>query len=314
MGYEFRDEVAEIYYNYITWNEIVDDLKILFEDAPKELFADREFMLAALTKTFNVIHFAADELLCDREFFKRAVEINPDALEFASKEIRADREIVLAAVSVYGYGSKTPLKYVAKEFCDDKEIVMAAVYQFSKAIVYASDRLKGDKDVAISALYSDFQPFGFPVMQYISHELHSDEDVAIAASYSSKCNYTFIPPDLREEIGADNDYFAFLGKRGIFWSDWESIWENMLKKGVRILENAPSELLSDRDFIYFAIAIDYYSLKYATDEIKADKEFIIEAVKINGYALTFASPEVQADPEVQAAANYTHIISSPVEY
>ena len=68
------------------------------------------------------------------------------------------------------------------------------------------------------------------------------------------------------------------------------------------MEFASGELLSDKDFLLKAIAINYRTLNYADTELKKDKEFIVEVVKINACALRYVSPELQKDRDVILAA------------
>merc|ERR1719422_231138 len=88
--------------------------------AAKELQADRELVICAVTREGTMLDWAANELRADKEVVMAAVGQNGKALRFASKRLQADRELVISAVTREG----TMLNWAANELRADKEVVM----------------------------------------------------------------------------------------------------------------------------------------------------------------------------------------------
>ena len=65
--------------------------------------------------------------------------------------------------------------------CDDKDIVLAAVNAHSWAFEGASDRLRGDKEVALAAGKSGKREDDGKWLKFCSKELQADKEIVILA-------------------------------------------------------------------------------------------------------------------------------------
>ena len=138
----------------------------------KEHKADREIVLAAVSKSGNALEYAAEELRGDREIVLAAVSQCCSALRHATEELKGDHEIVLAAVSNDGYA----LEHATEELKGDREIVLAAVSENGHALLYATEELKGNRKIVLAAVSNE----GY-ALQYATKELKGDREIVLAA-------------------------------------------------------------------------------------------------------------------------------------
>lgn len=105
-----------------------------------------------------------------------ALKQNGLAIQYVPLDKRT-KETVLLAVQQNG----NALMFAPPECQDDCEVVSAAVAQDSRAIKWASERLKGDKGLVLDAVTKN----GF-ALSFVSRELRADEDVISAAVDNQK--------------------------------------------------------------------------------------------------------------------------------
>ena len=129
----------------------------LLVDAPEEVKADRDFMMAAVTKSGDALRFASEGLRSDRGLVMTAVSRLGASLEYASEELRSDRVLVMTAVSKH-WGA---LKYASEELRSDRDVVMAAASSSWRALQHASEELRSDADIVASTNFN----FGSPQPQ-----------------------------------------------------------------------------------------------------------------------------------------------------
>ena len=133
---------------------------------------NREEIIRKLREGSLSAYKVPGEFWSDREVVLAAVRESPASIKNAFKELRSDRIITIEAVK----GNGALLKDVAPVLKDDKETVMAAVQGYSgpdgDALMYASDRLRDDAEIATAAINSC--PGSF---QYISENLKKDKDI-----------------------------------------------------------------------------------------------------------------------------------------
>lgn len=146
------------------------------EHAAKELQADREVVLRAVTTSFlgTALRHADELLRADREIVLAAMGTSSGmALRYAAEELRADREIVLAAMSREGMA----LRFAAEEFWADREIVLAAVAKTGMALRFAAEALRADREIVLAAVATS----SGMAMQFAAKELRADRDFVRSA-------------------------------------------------------------------------------------------------------------------------------------
>jgi len=124
---------------------------------------------------------------------------------------------------------------------------------------HASDRLKSDKEVVISAVLSS--PAS---IKYADHKLQSDPDVILEA--------------------LKKGYYELDGER------FSEIDEVMVYASYR--------LVSDKEFMLKAIKIYPDSYRYASTNLINDKDFILDAVRSNSGVLEFLDSDLRSDKEI----------------
>jgi len=123
----------------------------------------------------------------NKEEVLEAVRMFGDNLQYASEELRADREVVLAAVKS---DNDYALRYACKELRGDKEVVVAAINDWSDNIEFASEKLRADPEIAMTAIES--VQCGDEMPAYGIHEvLMKDKEFLLQAI--SAGNYTKNP-------------------------------------------------------------------------------------------------------------------------
>ena len=160
-----------------------------------------------------------------------------------------------------------------------KGIVMAAIAQnaYSRALFYASDELKADREVVMAAVKQDV--YGNALM-WASAALQADREVVMAAVKQN--GDALIPRFASAALKADREVvMAAVAQNG------------------DALVNASDALKADREVVLAAVKQDGEVLQHASDAFKADREVVLAAVKQDGWALNHASEELQADPELK---------------
>ena len=144
----------------------------------------------------------------------------------ALKRENAYWEIVMEVVSNNGRA----LEYADEYYRDDKEVVMAAVLDCGLALEYASETLRADKEVVMAAIQSN-QPDECS-LKYASETLRADKELVMVA--------------------VSHDGFA--------------------------LEYASETLRADKEGVIAAVSREGYAIRYASETLRADKEVVIAAV------------------------------------
>ncbi len=148
------------------------------EHASEELKADKEVIMAALQSGYSLPYeHVSDALKTDRDFLLEIVSLDAFCLEFFSEELKQDEQIVLAAAKNFGdaalefgcekfktnkniiteavkntWEALLPHNISNERILSDKEIIMEGMKHSPDALYYASDNLKNDRELLLSAL------------------------------------------------------------------------------------------------------------------------------------------------------------------
>ena len=207
----------------------------------------------------------------------------------APLELLSDREFILKAVDICGWA----LQYASDELKNDEEIVLTAIqghdiccYSYSRAIEHASEELRSNKEFMRKAI----EVTNGEAFVGATDELKNDKEMVLFAvnhwnSPDIDLHYVALY-HASEEMKADKDVvLAAVRQNG--WS----------------LEYASDELKADKDVVLVATINSTWSLKYASPALRSDKEFVIELVKIVGKnALEYIDETLQNDADVLEAA------------
>ena len=141
-------------------------------DLSEDLRADRDVVLAAVSRNGFELQYAADALQSDKTIALVSVRENGLALRYVGPELRADREVVLAAVQHSG----SALRYAGEGPRADHDVVMAAVSNCGTALPFACTELRADKAVVLAACHES----GLALRTAAEH-LRADRSVVLVA-------------------------------------------------------------------------------------------------------------------------------------
>lgn len=154
------------------WLMTVTNSWTRFLGAPREIRADYEVALAAVTQKGSLLNYASQELRADLRVVLAAVQNDGNALQFASEALRGDPEVVMRAVMADGRA----LGYAAPALRSDREIASAAVRCQPSALQYADEELRNDRELVLLAVHIDGN-----ALRYAGRAARKDVEVVVAA-------------------------------------------------------------------------------------------------------------------------------------
>merc|ERR1719346_93575 len=116
------------------------------------MWKDKDFVLPMVRMQGNALQYVdrRAEMWSDQEFVLRMVEMQGNALKFADDRLRADKKVVVAAVKE----SSDALEFIDKNatLWKDKAVVLSLVQSTGRALQFASDQIKENKEVVRAAV------------------------------------------------------------------------------------------------------------------------------------------------------------------
>ena len=194
---------------------------------------------------------------------------------------------------------------------------MTAVSYHGRALEFAADELRADKDVVIAAINPS--PDGqIDVdkglnIQFASDEIRQDRTFMFNAAHLIPKTFRFAPEEFRDDYDFASSVFeGFNNGNLIYCSErLQNDKEFVLKaidngqEALRIeFRNVTKKMRSDKEVVMAAVSYNGADLAYASDELKADREVVAAAIKqkkwtgYNREALGLASDELKKDPEL----------------
>jgi hypothetical protein len=282
MEYDYKRAPDDLKNNPDVAKALVEKHGLALEIVPEPLRDNKEVVLAAVREYGGALRYASEKLRDDAKVVLEAIGSTVRSIEYASTRLKSDREIVLKALSQEA--SWDMLANVDPSFRSDLQMVMAAVSNTGCALEHASDNLKEDRDVCLTAVKQDGK-----AIQYVGDCLFQDDrEIALEAAKSNSEALGYMSGDLPEQ---HNPFDPFGG-------------------GMNANNKPPprkNKFAQDREVILAAIRPDGHcyrsgALQYAPSRFKADKEIVIEAVKRSGCALDYASDTLKDDRDVVTVA------------
>ncbi|EFC37351.1 predicted protein [Naegleria gruberi] len=287
---------------------------------------DRECLLKIIANTnyCQILGQASEELQNDKAFIMEAIEWNYKCYYYLKERMRKDRDIALLVVSKEGYMLEdSDIKHC---FSADKEVVKAAVMSSHSAIMFASSKLKEDREF----FKNDILPFDPSLFRYAHLQLRSD------ITYISELIVNF-PQCIQyaiSNIQGDIEYVLELIKINplvVLYANWKELsTEYAIKKITQ--HDLPDSVISsiyeelDDDYaldsfvmrsiqrdpktlqlfhlhkgclqvVSHAVQIDGLTLEYAERRIRMEKDIVRKACKQNPNSFKFADPTLRQDLE-----------------
>mmetsp|Transcript_101310 Transcript_101310/g.180062 ORF Transcript_101310/g.180062 Transcript_101310/m.180062 type:complete len:380 (-) Transcript_101310:185-1324(-) len=166
------------------WLRKVEEAPSELRNAPDNMKADIEIVLAAVTQQGRMIQYASEELQDSAEVISAALEQEGSALEFAGAAHRSNRSIVLQAVKQNGLA----LRYASGGLSSDHEIVAAAINENGSALQFAGDQLRSDLRIVLAAV----QRCGC-AWQWAQGDAREDRGIVLAAVASDASVISLLP-------------------------------------------------------------------------------------------------------------------------
>ena len=274
-----------------------DQAPAIYRDAPPELKAEKDVLLAALKATAKghyadlLVREVPPQLLADEQFWLEAAAQDANFLKHASDELRADPEFMKAGLLA----------------------VIAGAYDFQVYDIYRKvpPELKDEKEVLLAALKAAGPKHAAFVLGEVPPELLENRQFWLAVVALNASCLEHAPPELQTDTelvrtvyGVDNtDRQAVLAK---------------LAEAPNLLQHVSDELRADPEVVAVATAglkaallvrlagatliNALYIYREALPELKAEKDVLLAALKAAGvYAVSVlhaAPPELQVDAEL----------------
>ena len=160
-------KAAIIAYNFPEKESLKDEVKRFREN-------HKSVILGSSYHSESVLEFVSDELKDDYEIAKCVAENDPYSFYFLGPEMRKNKELAWLAFENTDF-SRDPCSCLPSEVLDDEEFVLKAVEKEPFVFNEISSRLKGNKEIALTAIKNGLS------LKDVSDELKNDREVVLAA-------------------------------------------------------------------------------------------------------------------------------------
>lgn len=302
---------------------------LTLEKASPALKKDKEVVGTAVKQSGRALHYADESFKDNYEIVFAAIEQDPDFFVHVSKTFKNNFEIALTAVR----GSRNAYQYISEELKENEIILEAALEHSGEALRHTSVKLRDNKQLVLKAVET------INCFKYASNELRGDREVLLKALNVDCFAIEFASPELQ----ADDEINQILKEKKYPgpWQFYNATYrcENEEEMLVRMKEDCPTmghalafasdQLRSDKNFLLKALkqnAQSAWGISYVSEDLKKDRDLalaaisvneyvfesiahlfrndigvIVAAVKQNDYMLRFLSEDMQKNPEVLAA-------------
>lgn len=158
---------------------------------------------------------------------------------------------------------------------NDMNTQVSLVGRYGMTLQFASDDLKGEKEVVLAAVKQN----GL-ALQFASDTLKNDEEVVLAAVNQNWAAIDHASEHLRQE-----------GDKAL---------EALKKDGLKLFEHPIWK--KSNNVVLAAVSQNGMALQHASYDEQHNRQVVLKAVEQNGMALQFASEELKADSDVVKAA------------
>lgn len=121
-------------------------------DSVEELQDNKDLMLQAMRVNGDCFEHVSDDLKGDREVAAAAVPARGYQLMYASDELKADPDLIIGELVGAGASAYGLLGMVDTELHSRRDIISAGVKEHGHCLKYASDDLKDDEELVLTAV------------------------------------------------------------------------------------------------------------------------------------------------------------------
>lgn len=252
-----------------------------FQSSSEKCKSDKDLCKEALIRNGNLLEFVSEELKNDRNLVKIAVKQSGESLKFAGQKFRGDKEIVMLSLIEYS----TPIAYVSEDLLKDKEIAKLAIEndKFTEnrefiALKYFLD-FQNDRDFVKFAIQQNANSF-----IYASNKLKQDKEITkLAISFDGMLlkEATYFQDDLEiVTLAVSNNGLALQYASKKLKGNKELILNAVYQNG-NALEFC-IDFQDDFDVVLVAVQSNGESLKFASEKLRKTYKLIASAINENG--------------------------------
>ena len=213
---------------------------------------DLQAALFASTTDYNVVKEFPEDLRDDLEIMLPAIKANACNFKHAGKGVTANKNALLAALEGSTFECHDVIAHASKDLQDDEEAVSLAIKKFPMALEWASDRIKDNTDIVLSAMKHHRKIFPSAV-RWASARIRDDEEIMQWAINNSAETLQYASDRIKDNM----DLLSPIIKKYPYVLKWVSY------------------RIKDNDEIVRRAITDYpYAFQYASERLQRDSEMI----------------------------------------
>eukprot|EP01061_Rhynchopus_euleeides_P037162 TRINITY_DN62973_c0_g1_i1.p1 TRINITY_DN62973_c0_g1~~TRINITY_DN62973_c0_g1_i1.p1 ORF type:complete len:392 (+),score=137.41 TRINITY_DN62973_c0_g1_i1:47-1177(+) len=234
--------------------------------AKSPLASSKKFILRALVDATACVSHLSEAMKDDIDVMRTACSHGGLNIEQASMRLKANKDVVLHAMRYPNAG--IGLTYADRSLRDDKDVALAAVRSSPQAVLYLSEKMRADRDIAAATLERHGD-----LLHYFPASIKSDAEQVERAIRCNPRAYRSADPRLQADKG-----LALLA----------------VAKCGSMLRLAPPPLHNDKDIVIAAVANDVKAYEEASEALRADMDVALALVRHKGGALTMLPKELRS--------------------
>lgn len=223
---------------------------------PKQLREDRDYILfVAMNGWISALEFSPDKFKNDKEIMLAAVNKRGNNFKWASYELKQNKKITLTAISHPDNPIK--LRDVVDKFRNNRDVVIAAVKRDGDNLKWASNRLKRDREVVLTAIKYSKEPGSF---KKVMAQFRDDKEIVIAAVKRNGHDLKWASNRLR----LDREVVLAATKYS--------------KSTIMYTERIPEKFKDDKDVILSVLIRNPHDFASLPEYLKRDEELILKVL------------------------------------
>jgi hypothetical protein len=203
--------------------------------------------------------------------------------------------VVLHAVLLEG----AALRFASDDLRNDNIVVSRAAEQNPRSFIYAGDRCKTDRALALTLLNKKVK-----ILNYLSEALKTDQEIVLAAVKAHPSEWTNAPEQMTRSKDlilqaclARPAVLKYVAGRPDLMMD-KDFWLQAIKQRVDCAEHVPRAYFSDLEFATEACQHSGRAFLHCAPTLRVVKDLAMLACATHGFAIKAASPALQRDRDV----------------
>jgi len=266
---------------------------------------DKEIILAAVKKEPNIFDYIEDKYKNDNDVITAvAIKASYIVNRLNNQPINNKKDML----NLLKHG--TSLKVANNKLRDNKELVLAAISNDASNFLFASQRIKNDKQLILDIFTNKKNSDNLDLLEGIAKKFKNDKNFmlklvstnGLALKYASnrlKRDKQVVLTALRQAPLA----LKFADSR--FKKD-QKIVINVIKKDGYALRYADPRYQKNKKIVLLAVKSSSEALKFADYTLKADRDVVLAAVQNSGFALQYAAETLTKDKDIVLTAIKDH--------